>query len=703
MKIIVRFRTPAFLALLLFAFASAAPAQADDALLKPFVINHRGSVSSPADVSFLLETPAGKDGFIRVKDGHLVKGNGKRIRFWGVHLTDWSRGSVMLPPKQDVPMWASTLARHGVNLVRLHFIDLDAPRGIIDATRQDSRHFDAGQLDRLDFLVAELKKRGIYVNLNLNVGRSYKAGDGVEDAGKIRWAKGLVLFAPRLIELQKEYARNLLTHVNPYTNTEYRSEPAVAIVEMLNENGLYVGFRSTPHYDDMLTAQYNAWLRQRLNAEELAKLREICGTGSDTPTPRLARDEIASAPKRRFDLETAFVVETENRFFQDMNRFLKKELGVKAPIVGTADHGHSSSAYPLLTSLARLDIIDGHVYWQHPGTREAKAPMVNDPSQSTIVQLSRTAVAGKPYTVSETNHPFPNDYASEGIPIIAAYGAFQDWDAIVMYTFEPKLDPGWKSYIGDPFDISLDPVRMTQMATGALTFLRADVRRAVKTVERSYTRDQVFESRRLPRSEQPYFTPGFSLSAPLQHAVRIRSFDGPLTASFKVSAAEPIISDTKELTWYRTPPEAGLVTVETARTQALIGFVKAHGKALRNVETGIENEFASIVLTSMESKPLSRAGKMLLTAGSRVANNGMKCNEARTGLASQGGPPTLIEPVRGAITLRNLDRAAAVTVTALDGAGRPVGDPAPARKTPGGWVFSIGDPVTTWYVITVAR
>jgi hypothetical protein len=118
-----------------------------------------------------------------------------------------------------------------------------------------------------------------------------------------------------------------------------------------------------------------------------------------------------------------------------------------------------------------------------PGSRNqyvgvGNVPMVNDPTHSTVVQLSRTAVAGKPYTVSETNHPFPNEYASEGIPILAAYAGLQDWDMVVMYTFEPKKDPAWKPYVGDPFDISHDPVRMTEMAAGALIFLRGDVKAA---------------------------------------------------------------------------------------------------------------------------------------------------------------------------------------------------------------------------------
>ncbi len=184
---------------LLFLLAAAGLAQWDDNLLKPFVVNHRAGCPSLADVSFLLEAPAGKDGFIRVQGGHLVKPNGQRIRLWGVHLTDWSRGSVELPPKEDAPMWAGTLARFGVNCVRLHFLDLAAPRGII-AAGDDSRHFDAQQLDRLDFMVSELKKRGIYVDLNLNVGRSYKASDGVQDYDKIQWGKGLVMFDARLIE-----------------------------------------------------------------------------------------------------------------------------------------------------------------------------------------------------------------------------------------------------------------------------------------------------------------------------------------------------------------------------------------------------------------------------------------------------------------------------------------------------------------------
>src|SRR5215475_2699222 len=244
-----------------------------DGEMKPFMLDHRGGAASVIDLSFLLDAPAGKHGFARIAGGHLVAGDGKRLRLWGVNITDWSRGSTMLPSKEDAPMWASTLARFGVNCVRLHFLDLATPRGLIDSTRDDTRSFNAEQLDRLDFWIAELKRRGVYTNLNLNVGRSYKAGDGVKDADKIRWAKGLTLYDPRLIELQKEYAKQLLTHYNPYTKTEYRNEPAVAIVELVNENALYLGFRApTPYYDNALIEIYNKWLSRKLGEAQIAKL-----------------------------------------------------------------------------------------------------------------------------------------------------------------------------------------------------------------------------------------------------------------------------------------------------------------------------------------------------------------------------------------------------------------------------------------------
>jgi len=684
------------------------PAQTDTAL-RPFTMDHRKAlgVQSPVDVSFLLDAPAGKHGFVRAKGAHLVTGDGKRIRFWGVNVTDWSKGSVMVPSKEDSPLWAATLARFGVNCVRFQFLDLPTPRGLIDGKRDDTRALDPEVFDREDFFIAELEKRGIYINFNLLVGRPFKAGDGVQDYQKIReGAKGISLYDSQIIELQKEYARQLLAHYNPYTKSEYRNDPAVAMIEINNENALWVGSHGpTPYYDHELTDLYNAWLKKNQSAEDLKKLREIAGVSGDDPVPLLqSRTQIEAAPKERFYAESRFFLDTQRGYWEDMRDYLTKTLGVKSLIMTTADHGHTSSGYPLLQATSSFDTNDGHTYWQHDWENKIKAPMVNDPFNSTVVELSRTAVAGKPYTVSEVNNPFPNDWASEGIPILAAYGDFQDWDAIIWYTFEPKASPAAKPYVGDAFDISLDPVKMPQLAAGALMFLRADVNVANSTVQRSYTRDQVFDSALLvPATDRPYFTPGFPLAVPLEHGSRILSFEGVSVPPAPSKVTNPIVSDTKQLAWYNSSAMTGLVTVDTPRSQALIGFVKANGKSVTNLSADVQNRFCTIAITSLELEPISRASRLLLTLGSRVENEGMRWNDRRSNLSEWGGSPTLIEPVVGWISLRSLDRAKTVSAQPLDGSGHPMGEPIRAEKKAEGWDLPLGKTVTTWYEVRVSR
>jgi hypothetical protein len=145
----------------------------------------------------------------------------------------------------------------------------------------------------------------------------------------------------------------------------------------------------------------------------------------------------------------------------------------------------------------------------------------------------------------------------------------------------------------------------------------------------------------------------------------------------------------------------GLVTVDTPRSQALIGFVRANGKSVSNLSADVENRFCTIVISSLESKPISRASRLLLTAGSRVENQAMQWNPRRSSLSDWGASPTLIEPVVGQITLRGLDRAQAVSAQPLDGSGQPTGELIRAARNGEGWEIRVGAPATTWYEVTV--
>ena len=692
--------------------------------MQPFAIDHFQREDSKADLTFMLDAPAGKHGFVRDVGGHLATDAG-RLRFWGVNITGWVKGSALLPPKEDAALWAAELGRLGINCVRFHFLDRrtdEIPRGLIDSTRNDSRAFDRDQLDRLDYFIFQLKQRGIYSDLNLNVGRVYRPGDDVPDSALIGQAKAMTYIGPRLLELQREYARMLLTHYNPYTKSEYRNEPAIAIVELVNENSVLefwsrnwlrgelkpgsprLQLDFTPYYEKILTDRYNEWLAKRMTPAELSRFRALAGAKPGEPVRRLRREEFADAPKERLYTEAAFYTDIEAGFFRDMKSYLKDTLGVKSLITGTADHTYFIPGMPQLRSTSSIpDIVDAHVYWQHPAIfGRRNTPMVNDPLHATVVKLTRSAFVGKPLVVTEVNHPQPNEYLSEMIPILAAYGAFQDFDGIFFYTFEPKLRGEWRALLADPFDISEDPVRIAQLPAGALLFLR-DVRPAAGVVERRYSTEQINESLRLPESEMPYFTPGFPLSIPLRHESRVRCLDCTPAPMPVDNPAGPYLADTKELAWYVSPEKGGVVTIDTERSQALVGFVYAQEKNTRYLSAEVKNDFCAITLSSLDGKPIPRSARMLLTATAREQNTGSKWNGRHTLWETLGEPPTQIEPVTGWLMLRNIEGALAINVTALDGSARAAGPPVRARRLEAGWEFPVGGTVTTTYLIEPVR
>ena len=182
----------------------------------------------------------------------------------------------------------------------------------------------------------------------------------------MREGKGPLLFDQHLIELEKDYARRLLTHVNPYTKKAYVDDPGVAIVEIVNEGAIGIGWSGNKAYDDELTDLFNTWLLKNVNVEKLAEFRKEAGVGPDQPIPRLKGPALRTATKERYYTECKFFSDLESGFFQEMGSYLSNTLGVKCALIATADHSHSGSGYPLEIDAQQLDIMDGHDYWRHP-------------------------------------------------------------------------------------------------------------------------------------------------------------------------------------------------------------------------------------------------------------------------------------------------------------------------------------------------
>lgn len=168
--------------------------------------------------------------------------NGSPIRFWGVNLTT----SACFPEKTLAPGIASRMRKMGINLVRFHHMDNPGwGSTIFQNASVSTRTLSTTNLDKLDYFIAQLKANGIFVNMNLNVSRTFRPADGVPAADSLRdFAKGLTLFDPWMQFLQREYAQQILSHVNPYTGLALAADPVLAMVETNNENSLYGFWRA---------------------------------------------------------------------------------------------------------------------------------------------------------------------------------------------------------------------------------------------------------------------------------------------------------------------------------------------------------------------------------------------------------------------------------------------------------------------------
>jgi hypothetical protein len=645
----------------------------------PWVARLSQPLQGAPDFSFLIDhTPAGAKGWVRVgADGHYYLSN-RRIRFWGVNIT----AGACFPEPDAAPRMATQIAQAGCNIVRFHHMDAFwASPSLIDYARGNSRQFNTQALARFDELFAQLRTRGIYANLNLLVNRRFSAADGlpaeIDQIGEVKAQHAIGCYYRPLIDLQKEFARQLLTHRNPKTGRTYAEDPAVAMVEINNENGLIQGWLmgyidgAPKVFQDDLQRQWNEWLQRKYaDTDAVRRAWDIIlhSQRSATPTP-LLRDWLQ------------FLWDTERAYWLEMATYIKRDLGYRGIVFGTI----VGCSTPHL--MAQLDTVDGHAYWMHPEFPGAawdfnnwfvrNAPMVNS-DDTTLRRLAQHRVWGKPYTVTEYDHPAPNQYAAEGLPLLAAHGALQDWDGLFAFDYGGSDGEG---RIGAFFEQRTHPAKWALMRACAALFLRADVRPAQRLVCAPFPREAEMDALRqvwawgLPDGRFA----GLDGKAATMHrlATALEPAQVPRDALRPDAITIPDrrrVSDTGELIWDRTQAGRGYFVVRAKRSKMAVGFIGGRtldlgDKFSLQVQDAPLGGFGVVAITVLQEKPVWRA---LITTVSAAENTGWNLRdlgEGRITLGNQwGDAPTRVAAPTATLTLPY--PAARVRVWALDEDGK---------------------------------
>jgi hypothetical protein len=250
----------------------------------PFALNPAGvAQDSPVDVAFLNGGPATSR--IGVKDGHFANERGEAVRFLGTNVTF----AGAFPQKEQAPAVAARLAQLGFNVVRFHHLDAR------DIWLPGQTGLDPVKLDRLDWFIFQLKQQGVYSNLNLHVSRTYPGLESLKDARAFRYGKVIDMVHRPFIEMQEQYARALLDRVNPYTGPKLSQDPAVAFVELNNENTLLAlganelaELAAAPALSESVRQQWGAWMAQRYGT--VAAVEQAWNAGTQAPGEEMLRN-----------------------------------------------------------------------------------------------------------------------------------------------------------------------------------------------------------------------------------------------------------------------------------------------------------------------------------------------------------------------------------------------------------------------------
>jgi hypothetical protein len=641
-----------------------------------------------------LERPAGKHGRIARQGDKLMYDN-QPIKLWGVNLCY----GTCAPEKALADKRAAFYRKQGINAVRLHkFADNTGWSGI--QSKDSCVEYDPAGLDRMDYQIAKFKEAGIYVKLSAHFG-SLKLGPAdkqyapfIEEFGPFRDGRietphSAIHYSPELQKVQILQMVNLLKHKNPHSGLLYAKDPAIAFIEIINEQSIlfYTSMgplKASLTLRNQVGARFCDWLRKKYETQtklELAwgKTAFDCfaGDGFKAVGEQLDKNNIlplgnpwywdpsqlngSQASKKQRLLDTLqFLYELECGFY-DRYIAAMREAGYEGEIVASNwQAGRALSHYANLLADTRAGTIDRHNYF---GGGRANASMLSR-AGSGVLSSGMQQVAGYPFMMSEWIHVFPSEYGVEGPAILAAYGmGLQGWD--VSFMFQNGDNGGFSPKIGrDQWDATA-PQIMGLFPAVARQIYRGDVKASDVVAKRYVHAPSLFEGRlgfdeKVAQGYDEKELDGGTVPARSLAAVRteVEFTDGwTETPAFNLKSYErdgQLASATGHLRWRESGPASdGSFTLDTPGSKAAVGFALGQKCELGAVTIEPKTRFCAIYVTAREKdNTIESSRDILVTALARARNTGMKFSPGGDKMLVAGAAPILIEPVKATLTLR---------------------------------------------------
>src|SRR5665213_12160 len=564
--------------------------------------------TAPVDLSFLNapERPAGKHGFLNTAQDRLVFEDGTPVRFWGTNLTAYT---LFATSRENVRLQARRLSELGFNLVRIHHHDSPwvVPNIFGDRTVPDTKSLSPAMLEKLDWWITCLKQEGIYVWLDLEVGRQLKAADGIDGFAEISKGKpsadlrGYNYVNASIERAMQRFNEEYLGHRNGFDGLAYKDDPAIVTLLLTNENDVTYHFgnallpdKNVPEHDALYMAQANAFAAKS----------------------GLARNKVWRSWEQ--GPSKLFLNDLEHRFDVDMIQQLR-DIGVKVPIVTTSSWG--SEPLSSLPALLTGDIVDVHAYGGIDELR--KSPL----SAPTFVDwIAAAHVIDRPLTATEWNvSPFPAPDRPIAPLYVASAASLQGWAAPMQFAYsQQSLDHRSKPTNWDALN---DPGLIATLPAAALLYRRGDVQEAKTTYVFAPNPDQLFNQLISPKTSVALRTAvekGKLVIAMPQVAALpwLEQSQIPAGAQLITDPNQSLIdagatsatSDTGEL---RRDWEQGIYTINTPRSQAAMGWIGSKQIHLADIDIAVTTGNATVAVQSLNQNSIRDSRMIQISLGAR--------------------------------------------------------------------------------------
>lgn len=611
------------------------------------------------NLRFLNEELAGSHGFIHLsKDGESFMAGDQPIRFWPVN----SGGGEM--NDKELERHAIFLAQMGVNMVRYHGSINPAGKGT------DIYDVDRKEINNIWRVVAAMKKQGIYTTIspfwphNGHMGGWLPKEWGIEGYSDKDDLWGVMYFNDRLQDAYKAWVKVLYTEKNPYTGIALKDEPAVGIIQIMNEDGVFFWTMQNmkPALKKMVQAKYTTWLQKKYGtlASAFAAWGKATLPGDDLnaqmadlySTFEMTQDAQGDKALRLRD-QVQFYADTQFDFYKNIHDYYKNVLGCKQII--NAENWTTASPARLhdlerWTNTSNEVLAVNRYYdpghfgenngWRiDPGHHYLGLSALKNPQK---LPINVKQVAGHPFVMTESGWNLPHKYSAEGPFLISTIQSITGFDAYYWFAAEGV------DYSRDPyFEFTRDaqgkramnrwtcsvPGVMGQFPANALLYRLGYLKAGEVVVHEEKTMDQLWNRKVSPIIEETNFDPnrdtqntmaasGDSEITPLAFLTgKVEAVYGGEASKTSVSPKlgqyvdvknKTIKSSSGEMTWDYAK---GICQVNCEKAKGVCGFIAGGKYEMGTVSITSQNNYAAVWVVAMDNVPIDKSKKILIQVG----------------------------------------------------------------------------------------